>query len=38
MVVLQLVDSDAKLTMRFIYEDMDCAKEFKCNFNNIKNR
>ena len=39
MVVLRLVDSDAKPAMRFIYEEMDCAKEkIKSNFNNIKKR
>ena len=39
MAVLRLVDSDVKLAMRFIYEEMDCAKEkIKNNFNNIKKR
>ncbi|XP_052726181.1 uncharacterized protein LOC108332656 [Vigna angularis] len=37
MVVLRLVDSDVKLAMGFIYEEMDCAKEkIMSNFNNIK--
>ena len=37
MVVLQLVDSDVKPSMGFIYEEMEYAKEkIKCNFDNIK--
>ncbi|XP_068463716.1 uncharacterized protein [Phaseolus vulgaris] len=37
MVVLRLVDSDAKPAMGFIYEEMDRAKEkIKNNFNHIK--
>ncbi|KAH1198308.1 hypothetical protein GmHk_18G051916 [Glycine max] len=37
MVVLQLVDSNAKPAMGFIYEEMENAKEkIKCNFNNTK--
>ena len=39
MVVLRLVDSDAKPAMGFIYEEMDRAKEkIKNNFNHIKKR
>ena len=39
MVVLRLVDSEAKPTMGFIYEEMDHAKEkIKNNFNHIKKR
>ena len=39
MMVLRLVDSDAKPAKEFIYKEMDCVKEnIKSNFNNIKKR